>query len=146
MIAATLVLAPLRDGAAVPARAVIAALDEPFARVPGTHLARVQVLGPDLLLAADHDGPLERWLPTAARELDPVLAHCAGWPGADDAAAALRWARAHQLDVGFSIVGSPGATVEQVGEALALRASLARFAAQTDGLDDAALHAAWRQR
>jgi alkanesulfonate monooxygenase SsuD/methylene tetrahydromethanopterin reductase-like flavin-dependent oxidoreductase (luciferase family) len=146
MITATVVLAPLREGAADAARAAIRALREPFARVPGTHLARVQVLDDDLLLAADHDGPIEEWLPAAARELDAVLRCCASWPGADDAAAAVRWVRARKQVVGFSIVGSPEATVEQVGEALALRDSLMRFAAETEGLDDAALHAAWGRR
>jgi hypothetical protein len=45
--------------------------------------------------------------------------------------------------VGFSVVGSPHATVEEVRDALELRARLSRFAAQTAGLDDAAVHAAW---
>jgi hypothetical protein len=148
------VLAPLRGGEADAARAAIAALDEPFARVPGTHLARVQVLRPPprrfrgrtrhyLLLAADHDGPPEPWLAAAGRELEPVLAHCAFWPGAGDPAQVVRWARARELQVGFSVVGSPNATVEEVGEALELRERLLRFAAQTAGLDDAAVHAAW---
>ncbi|HEY7620038.1 MAG TPA: hypothetical protein VH834_09710 [Solirubrobacteraceae bacterium] len=151
------VLAPLRAGEAAAARAAIAALDEPFARVPGTHLARLQVLRPPprrfrgrtghyLLLAADHDGPAEPWLAAAARELEPVLAHCAFFPGAADAAEVARWARAREVRVGFSVIGSPGATVKEVGDALALRARLARFAAETAGLDDAALHAAWRAR
>jgi hypothetical protein len=99
-----------------------------------------------LLLAADHDGPLEPWLLATARELDTVLAHCAFWPGADNAPEVVRWARERSLPAGFSVVGSPHATVEQVGEALALRERLARFAAETEGLDDAALHAAWRAR
>jgi hypothetical protein len=42
--------------------------------------------------------------------------------------------------------GSPHATVEEVGGALALRKELAQFAADTGGLDDAALHAAWQAR
>ena len=95
MSAPILVLAPLREGEADAARAAIAALEEPFARVPGTHLARVQVLRPPprrfrgrtrhyMLLAADHDGPVEPWLAAAARELAPALAHCAFWPGAED--------------------------------------------------------------
>ena len=85
-----LVLAPLREGQADAVRAAIAALDEPFARVPGAHLARLQVLHPPprrsagtrhyILLAADHDGPVEPWLAAAARELAPALAHCAFWP------------------------------------------------------------------
>jgi hypothetical protein len=150
-------LAPLRAGEADAARATIAALEEPFARVPGTHLARVQVLHPPprrfrgrsgdyVLLAADHDGPTEPWLAAAARELDAVLAHCAFWPGAADPAEVVRWARAREVHVGFSVVGAPHATVEEVGEALALRRSLARFAAETAGFDDAALHAAWLAR
>jgi hypothetical protein len=75
-----------------------------------------------------------------------VLSHCVFWPGSCDPAEVVRWARARELQVGFSIVGSPGVTVEQVGEALALRERLGRFAAQAAGLDDGALHAAWRAR
>jgi hypothetical protein len=148
------VLAPLRGGEADAARAAIAALGEPFARVPGTHLARVQVLRPPprrfrgrtrhyLLLAADHDGPPEPWLAAAGRELESVLTHCAFWPGAGDPAEVVRWAQARELRVGFSVVGSPHATVGEVRDALELRARLSRFAAQTAGLDDAAVHAAW---
>jgi hypothetical protein len=155
MSSAILVLAPLRDGEADGARAAIAALNEPFARVPGTHQARVQVLRPParrfrgrtrhyVLLAADHDGPVEPWLAAAARELAPVLAHCAFWPGAGDPAAVVRWARARELTAGFSVVGSPRASVEEVGEALTLRERVAALAAQTPVLDDAALQAAWR--
>jgi len=150
-----LVLAPLRDGEADAARAAIAALDEPFARVPGTHLARVQVLRPPprrfrgrtrhyLLLAADHDGLVEPWLAAAGRELAPVLVHCAFWPGADDPAEVVRWARARELHAGFSVVGAPHASVEEVGRALALRERVAALAARTTVLDDAALQAAWR--
>jgi hypothetical protein len=144
---AFILVAPLRGGEADAARAAIRALDQPFERVPGTHLARVQVLQDRrLLVAADHDGPLEPWLAAAARELDSVLAHCAFWPGADNPAEVVSWARERSLPAGFSVVGSPHATVEQVGEALALRERLARFAAETEGLDDAALHAAWKAR
>ena len=147
MSSAFILLAPLRGGEVAAARAAIRALDQPFARVPGTHLARVQVLEDGrLLLAADHDGPLEPWLLATARELDAVLAHCAFWPGADNPSEVVRWARDRSLPAGFSVVGSPHATVEQVGEALALRERLARFAAETEGLDDAALHAAWKAR
>jgi hypothetical protein len=150
-----LVLAPLRDGEAAAARNAIATLDEPFARVPGTHLARVQVLRPPprrfrgrtrhyLLLAADYDGPVEPWLAAAARELDSVLAHCTSWPGADAEVEAVRWARDRSVPAGFSVVGSAAATVAEVGSALALREHLWRLAAEAEGLDDAALQAAWR--
>jgi hypothetical protein len=150
-----LVLAPLREGEAAAAIAAISALGTPFANVPGTHLARLQVLRPPprcfrghtrhyILLAADHDGPVEPWLQDAARVLEPALAHCAFWPGADDPAAVVRWARARELKAGFSVVGSPHATVDDVGRALALRERVAALAAQTTVLDDAALQAAWR--
>jgi hypothetical protein len=149
------VLAPLREGEADAARAAIAALDEPFARVPGTHLARIQVLRPPprrfrgrtrhyLLLAADYDGRVESWLAAAGRELAPALAHCAFWPGAEDPAQVVRWARERELHAGFSVVGAPHATVEEVGAALALRARVTALAARTPVLDDAALHGAWR--
>jgi hypothetical protein len=152
-----IVLAPLRGGEEGAARAAIAALDTPFARVPRTHLARLQVLRPPprrfrgrtryyLLLAADYDGALEPWLAAAARELDGVLAHCAFWPGADDLAGVVRWVRTRQLRAGFSIVGAPRATVEEVGDALALREELTRFAAETAGLDDRELHRRWMAR
>ena len=138
-------LAPLREGEADAARAAIAALDEPFARVPGTHLARVQVLRPPprrfrgrtrhyVLLAADHDGPgravagrrrrassRRRW-PTARSGPGPTTRprSCAGRGRASCGA-------------GFSVVGSPHASVEEVGAALALRERVAALAAQTDG-------------
>jgi hypothetical protein len=154
MSAAIVVLAPVRGGEADAAREAIAALDKPFARVPGTHMARVQVLRPParrfhdrardyVLLAADHDGPAALWLVAAAPELDAVLSHCAFWPGPDDPAEVVRWARAREVRVGFSIVGSPEATVEDVDTALKLHARLGRFAARSAGLDDAVLHAAW---
>ena len=106
MSSAFILLAPLRGGEAEAARAAIRALDAPFARVPGTHLARVQVLEDEhLLLAADHDGPLEPWLLAAAGELDGVLAHCAFWPGADNPAEIVSWAGDRSLPAGFSVVG-----------------------------------------
>ena len=40
------------------------------------------------------------------------------WPGADDPAEVVRWALAREVHAGFSVVGSPHATVEEVGDAL----------------------------
>ena len=154
MSSALIVLAPLRGGEQDAAREAIGALDAPFERVSGTHLARLQVLRPPprrfrgrtrhyLLLAADYDGSLEPWLASAARELEPVFAHCAFWPGSANVEEVVEWVRARQHRAGFSIVGAPGATVEEVTEALALRARLKRFAAETSGLDGAAVQARW---
>lgn len=135
-----MLLAGLRDGEDDAARAALHALDEPFARVPGTHLARLQVLQPParrwrgrprpyLLLAAEHDGAVELWLAAAAPELDAVLAHCAFWPGAGDPSEVLRWARERLVDVGFSVVATD-ATVAQVGAALERRDEVRRLIAQ----------------
>jgi hypothetical protein len=152
--AAVLVLAPVLAGRADAARAAIRGLREPFARVPGTHMARVQVLKPParrfrgrtghyVLLAADHDGPPEPWLAAAGRALEPVLVECAFWPGAGDPAAVVRWARARELRVGFSVVGSPEASVDDVLDALRVREHVLDVAARAADLDDAALQAAW---
>jgi hypothetical protein len=145
--ASFILMARLRGGEADATRAAIRALDEPFADVPGTHLARVQVLEDgDLLLAADYDGALEPWLIAMAGKLAPVLEHCAFWPGHDNPAEVVEWARERSFPAGFSVVGSPDATVEQVRDALDLRDSIGRFAAETEGLDDEARHRAWRAR
>ena len=145
MSSALIVLAQLRGGEADAARAAIATLGEPFRDVPGTHLARLQVLEDrQLLLAADYDGALEPWLIAAAGQLEPVLAHCAFWPGADKPAEVVAWARERSFPAGFSVVGAPHATVQEICEALALRERLTGFAAEAEGLDDEALHAAWK--
>src|SRR3954449_4267069 len=124
-------LARVRAGEADAARAAIEAHWEradrsPFAAVPGTHLARLQVLRPParrgrrgarecVLLSADVDAPLAPWLErfraTAAEPLDAVLGHCAFYPGAADPAAFRRWVAANRLPVGFSVIGSPDAAL-----------------------------------
>jgi hypothetical protein len=161
---ALIVLARVRTGEAAAARAAIEAQWErartsPFAAVPGAHLARLQVLEPParrgrrgagecVLLAADVDAPLARWLErfraAAAAPLDAVLGHCAFYPGAADPAAFARWIAANRVPVGFSVIGSPDATLAEVGAALDLRARLGAFAERTQRMDPAALHAAWR--
>jgi hypothetical protein len=160
---ALVLLARVRAGEQDEARAAIAARwdagPSPFAAVPGTHLARLQVLRPParrgrrgprehVLLAADVDAPLAAWLErlrtTAATELDAVLGHCAFYPGAGDPAAFGRFVAANRVAVGFSVIGSPGATVHDVGASLALRDEISAFAQDTQRMGPAELHAAWR--
>jgi hypothetical protein len=135
-----IILAALRDGEDAAAEAAIAALDAPFARIPGTHQARLQVLRPParrwrgrprpyLLAAAEHDGPAEPWLAAFARELDGVMAHCAFWPGPADPAEVVRWARERELRAGFQVLAT-GATVEEVGRALEVQAEVRALVAQ----------------
>jgi hypothetical protein len=160
-----IVLARVRSGEADVARAAIEehwehASPSPFAAARGTHLARLQVLRPPtrrgrrgarecVLLAADVDAPLAPWLErfrvSAAAPLDAVLGHCAFYPGVADPAAFGRWIAANRVPVGFSVIGSPDATLDEVGAALDVRASLGAFAERTQGMDPAALHAAWRE-
>jgi hypothetical protein len=162
---ALVLLARLRAGEADAAREAIDehwkhAPHSPFADVPGTHLARLQMLRPParrgrrgarecVLLAADVDAPLAAWLErlraAAADPLDAVLGHCAFYPGAADPAAFGRWVGANRLPVGFSVIGSPDATLAEVGAALDLRRRLGAFAERTQRMTPAELHAAWRE-
>jgi len=163
-VEALTLLAPLRVGAADAARAAVTALDagraSPFADVPGTHLVRVQVVRPParrfrgspsdyLLLAADVDAPLRRWLREACLaipdQLDALLAHCAFWPGASRLALVEPWVERHRLPVGFSVIGSPQAPVARVREALVLRERLRQLVIDTQGATPAAQHDAWRR-
>lgn len=132
-----IVLAALLDGHEEAARGAIAALGEPFARIPGTHQARLQVLRaparrwrgrprPYLLAAAEHDGAVEPWLAVFARELDGVMAHCAFWPGPANPAEVVRWARERELHAGFQVLATD-ATVEEVGHALATHGEARRL-------------------
>jgi hypothetical protein len=162
---ALVLLARIRDGEAGAARKAIAehwedAARSPFADTGGTHLARLQVLRPPprrgrrgtrecVLLAADVDAPLAAWLErlrtVAADGLDAVLGHCAFYPGASDPAAFRRWVAANRVAVGFSVIGSPDATVAKVGAALDLRRGLAAFADRSQRLAPEELHAAWKE-
>jgi hypothetical protein len=161
---ALVLLARVRAGEADAARAAIAehwrADASPFALVPGTHLGRLQVLRPParrsrrgtrehVLLAADADAPVRAWIErlraAAAPQLDAVLGHCAFYPGAADPAAFARWVEGNRLAVGFSVIGSPDATLAEVSDALALRDALGAFAERTQRMAPAALHAAWRE-
>jgi hypothetical protein len=161
---ALVVLARVRAGEADAARAAIdehweRAARSPFATVPGTHLARLQVLTPParrgvrgtrecVLLSADVDAPLAPWLErfraAAAGPLDAVLGHCAFYPGASAPAPFGRWVEANRLPVGFSVIGSPDATLAEVGAALDLRDRLAAFAERTQRMSAPDLHREWR--
>jgi hypothetical protein len=133
--------------------------DSPFARAGGTHLARLQVVRPPrrrrgaarahVLLAADVDAPLWPWVErlraSAGAELDAVLGHCAFYPGSGEPAAFARFVRANRVPVGFSVIASPGATVADVGAAVSLRDELGAFVQDTQLMDRAGVHAAWRE-
>ena len=166
MAAATeslVLLARVRAGHADAARAAIRehwpAEASPFAAVAGTHLGRLQVLTPParrrrrgphehVLLAADADAPIDAWVErlrrAAAVPLDAVFGQCAFYPGAAEPAAFARWVAANRLGIGFSVIGSPSATLAEVGAALDLRERIGAFAETTQEMEPSALHAAWR--
>lgn len=166
---ALVVLAPLLDGQADALRAHLERLPRqaasPFARVPGTHMARLVVIdglpsegAPEphdepaagyLLLASDFDGGLDAYTDALCdrigEELDGILGHCSGYPGSAERDEFARYLRRHQVDVGFSIVGYPQATVEDVDAALELRERLVDFVASAQEMDADTLHRAWRE-
>jgi hypothetical protein len=156
-------LVRVRAGQAEAARTAIRdhwpAHASPFAAAGGTHLGRLQVLTPParrgrrgpqehVLLAADADAPLAAWLErlrvAAAGPLDAVFGHCAFYPGTAEPAAFARWVAANRLEIGFSVIGSPDATLAEVGDALGLREQIGAFAEETQGIAPAALRAAWQ--
>jgi len=126
--------------------------ESPFARVPGTHVARLTVVphlegpgrrpdersDPHLLIAADAEGPAGRWLDAflayAAPLLVDVMSCCVGWPGSEDRWLAARWLGEHRLDAGFSVVAYPDAKVAEVVAALALRERLGAFAVSAQAM------------
>jgi len=158
-------LVPIRPGAERDLRRAVEALPSgdgsPFAVVPGTHVARLVVLGamgsasapkrrlhPALLsLSALVDGPSKEWLRMMCDTLGPtgdgLWAHCAGWPGPGPAATAL-WLSRFQIRLHMDIVGNPSASVTEVEEALRKRAVLLDLALEARGLPPEELRELYR--
>jgi len=126
--------------------------DSPFARLGGTHFARLVVLDslpvPALLLGAEIDGDERRWVgrlsERAGEELDLVFEHCDSYPGSADAGPLWRYFAARRCRAGFSVLSYGDAAVPEIVAALALRARLRRFA-EAAARDPAALRAQWRK-
>jgi hypothetical protein len=159
------VLAPIADGRAEEVCAVVEALpsgaQSPFARVFGTHVARLTVvaaledrkLDPDpstgsfLLFATDLEGDaaahLERLRNGFGHEADRIWGHCAGYPGTRRARAFRDWMLAHRIPTGFSVVPYPRASVQEVRDALAARRRLVEFALRARAMDDDTLKSEW---
>jgi hypothetical protein len=148
-------LIPVLPGHERDLRLVIEALpgggQSPFAAVPGTHVARLVVLGafggpaearrrlhPALLaLSAMVDGSFDAWLRSMCTVLGPagdaVWAHCAGWPGPGPTATA-HWLHRFRIRMHVSIIGNPGATVPVVDQSLRQRANLLALALEAPRL------------
>jgi hypothetical protein len=157
-------LMPVQDGQLDDLHAELDGLSNgdasPFARVYGTHVARLTVvpcldnreleedraLGSYLLFSTDFDGArdvhLERLRMALGEQADRIWGRCAGYPGSGRPAAFRDYFVTHQVDTGFSVVPYR-ATVGEIRESLKLRAQLVAFATRAKGLHAHELRNAW---
>jgi hypothetical protein len=135
--------------------------ESPLGRPAGTHFARLVFVphledrrrrprrraGSFLLLAAEFDGRVDDYIAALARdagsELDPVLGHCAGYPGAAGDQFA-DWIRAHTIRANYSVIAYPGASLNEIQESIQVRGRLGRFAIRSRDLDAVDLQRAWQ--
>ncbi len=132
--------------------------DSPLARLDQLHLSRIQIFrelvhqggahdidvldAPQLVFTSSFDGELDPYLDAICDrvpEADKWWGFCVGYPGRSDKAAFRAWIRAHKIDAQLFASAYPNSTVQQVREALALREQVVEFAAESQGLDAAAL-------
>ena len=137
----------------------------PLARLRSLHLSRLQIFDklvyqgapqkPDklkndyLVFTSVFDGELDPYLDSIAQllpvEADSWWKHCVGYPGLGDRTAFRRWIRHNQIHTSLFAVASPGVSVQEVVDALALRERVLEFAIATQGMDAAALQAEFRK-
>jgi hypothetical protein len=149
-------LLPLRDGEEDDVRNTLRAMSQgaqsPFARVPGTHFARVTLVprlrGRDdrtlagvpfcLFFGAEFDAFAGAYLEMICRSIpgaaDELFGACVGYPGAGAPGTFARWMLEHRVRAGFSVHGNPGATAADVERSLRLRERLIAFAVEARGL------------
>jgi hypothetical protein len=136
----------------------------PFARLSTLHTARVQLFrelvhqGPQqrhtdvlqnahLVFTSTVDGPLNRYLDALASrvpECDEWWGRCAGYPGRADPSAFGAFVRSIQAQPGLFQSAIPGASVDDVRAAIALRERVIDFAVDAQGHDAAALQERFR--
>jgi hypothetical protein len=148
---------PIDSGRAEELQAYLRALplgaESPLARLPRTHLARWVIVDrlptdppksdtldrPYLLFTCCIDGDVESYLRELAERLpeeaDAIWGHCAGCPGARDAAAFTRWLLDHHVPTALFVAAYPNATVHDVRGSLAARDQLLRFVLGAQELD-----------
>jgi hypothetical protein len=156
-------LSEIADGESEPVRRSLEGLsaggDSPFARVAGTHFARL-VLVPALegrdraplpgcayiFLAAEFDGSPQEYAASLrdelGAELDGVFRHCRGYPGV---AELDRFLLERRIPAGYDVIAYPGRTVEEVKDALVLSERLAAFALRAQNMAPESLQAEWRR-
>jgi hypothetical protein len=158
------VLTPILDGRREDLIAHLDTLPEsggsPFARVPGTHLARWLVIddvkfqgagqrrrdrlqASRLLFTSNFDGELDPYLECLrtgmGADADAVWGHCRGYPG--HGAGFAGWIKAHALECALFFGAYGDHTVEQVHRNLEARNGLIAFALEAQTLEAADLKA-----
>ena len=131
-VTSTTVVAPILAGRRDALVAALAAVDgaSPFAAVPVVHLARLEIIGDELLLGVTHDGPFEVVRDAVAAHLEPVW-RCCG--------------EARHVPALIEFATVPDATVVEVLAALDAHERLRAFAAQAQSAGASALRAAFRE-
>lgn len=136
----------------------------PFARIEGTHFARLVLIGDvvfegqgqhdhlragRLLFTSNFDGRLgpylERLRASAGAVADQIWGHCVGYPGSDDAGAFADYFRRHQVESSLFFAAYGDRTVEDVRRSLALRSTLTAFALRAQGMSPRELQAAFTE-
>lgn len=133
--------------------------DSPFARAPGTHLARLVVMddviyvgmpaceehlkSKYLIFESNCDGDLDAYLhglaDNIADHLDAIWQHCVGYPGVANRLAFIDYMKACQLDTTFYFAAVNNKSVEQTLRALQTQTAVADFIAAHQGADAASL-------
>jgi hypothetical protein len=136
----------------------------PFARVPGTHFARLVVMGdvvfvgsPSkidhlashyLIFTSDFDGDLDTYLRTMAQaipaELDQIWKHCVGYPGAADAGKFADYMKKCQVETTFYFADVNDKTLGQTLKALQVKTELSAFVEKNQGQSAAQLQKAFK--
>jgi hypothetical protein len=135
----------------------------PFARVPGTHFARLVVMddvvfvgspsreehlrSPYLVFTSDFDGDLDAYLGSMARdvpnEVDTIWKHCAGYPGSEDAGKFSAYMKRCQVKTTFYFADVNDKTLGQTLKALQVKSELADFIVRNQGQPAAQLQQAF---
>jgi hypothetical protein len=125
----------------------------PFARVPGTHFARLVVMddvvfvgspsreehlkSPYLIFTSDFDGELDGYLESMAGHiphvLDEIWSNCVGYPGAADPHKFAEYMKKCQVTTTFYFADVNDKSLEQTLQALQFKFALADFVARNQG-------------
>jgi hypothetical protein len=125
----------------------------PFAKVPGTHFARLVVMddvvfvgsptleehlkSAYLAFTSDFDGDLDSYLQSMARSipsvLDAIWEHCVGYPRSTDAGKFTEYMKKCQVTTTFYFADVNDRTLGQTLKALQVKSELAAFVVENQG-------------